>query len=154
MHALFGGLCLARPHTHTLSLSPDYALLERLFERASPAHAPLEHPGSSARMSARPPLTHCSNACSSVRSPAPPPAPRSIRSTLCGQSRVAASPRSYVPGAQRTRSLTRVNDERVREQPSTLSNAGLQVQVCSPGRVARGRPLLKALIASGRSQTS
>ncbi len=25
-------------------LSPDYALLERLFERASPANAPLEHP--------------------------------------------------------------------------------------------------------------
>ena len=44
MHALFGGLCLARPHSLSLSLSPDYALLERLFERASPAHAPLEHP--------------------------------------------------------------------------------------------------------------
>ena len=37
MHAPFGGLCLARPHSLSLSLSPDYALLERLFERASPA---------------------------------------------------------------------------------------------------------------------
>ena len=42
MHALFGGLCLARPHSLSLSLSPDYALLERLFERASPAYALLE----------------------------------------------------------------------------------------------------------------
>ena len=45
-------LACVRPaltHSHSLSLSlslslPDYALLERLFERAaSPAHAPLEH---------------------------------------------------------------------------------------------------------------
>jgi hypothetical protein len=43
MHALFGGLCLARPHSLSLSLSPDYALLERLFERV-PRSPPLEHP--------------------------------------------------------------------------------------------------------------
>ena len=44
MHAPFGGLCLARPHSLSFSPPPDYALLERLFERASRAHAPLEHP--------------------------------------------------------------------------------------------------------------
>ena len=32
MHAPFGGLCLARPHSLSLSFSPDYALLELLFE--------------------------------------------------------------------------------------------------------------------------
>jgi hypothetical protein len=36
--------CVWPALTLSLSLSPDYALLERLFERASPAHAPLEHP--------------------------------------------------------------------------------------------------------------
>ena len=42
MHAPFGGLCLARPHSLSLSFSPDYALLELLFERATPAYALLE----------------------------------------------------------------------------------------------------------------
>jgi hypothetical protein len=38
--------CVWPALTLSLSLSPDYALLERLFERASPlqCNAPLEHP--------------------------------------------------------------------------------------------------------------
>ena len=122
MHALFGGLCLARPHSLSLSLSPDYALLERLFERASPAHAPLEHPGSSARMSARPPLTHCSNACSSVRSPAPPPAPRSI-----SKDSLRPVPRSRVSPVLRHLSIKPEYGNTRRERAGTIERPGVRV---------------------------
>ena len=55
MHAPFGGLCLARPHSLSLSPPPDYALLERLFERASPLTRHLNILFERAT-----PLTHCS----------------------------------------------------------------------------------------------
>ena len=44
MHACAVRWPVSGPPSLSLSLSPDYALLERLFERASPANAPLEHP--------------------------------------------------------------------------------------------------------------
>ena len=88
MHAPFGGLCLARPHSLSLSLSPDYALLERLFERASPAHAPLELPVRARDPRLRPartPVRACARPRLRLRL-----AP--YRRTPCGRCRVAASP--------------------------------------------------------------
>ena len=88
-HALFGGTvaCLARSHSFSL-FPPGYALLERLFERASPAHAPLEHPvrARDPRLrTARTPVRACARPRLRLRL-----AP--YRSTPCGRSRVAASP--------------------------------------------------------------
>ena len=77
--------------TLSLSLSPDYALLERLFERASPAHAPLEHTvrARAPRLrTARTPVRACAHPRLRLRL-----AP--YRRTPCGRCRVAAS-RSYV----------------------------------------------------------
>ena len=98
-HALFGGTvaCLARSHSFSL-FPPGYALLERLFERASPAHAPLEHPVRARDPRLRTARTPVQARCALVRSPAPPPAPRSI-----SKYSLRPEPRSRVTGLTCTR---------------------------------------------------
>ena len=123
MHAPFGGLCLARPHSLSLSLSPDYALLERLFERASPAHAPLEHPvrARDPRLrTARTPVRACARPRLRLRL-----APH--RRTPCGRCRVS-----------------RVNG------PTLTTYVSHQVSLCSPSGhcslyVSSRRPLVAPL---------
>ena len=99
-HALFGGTvaCVWPALTLSLSPPPDYALLERLFERASPAHAPLEHPVRARDPRLRTARTPVRARCALVRSPAPPPAPRSI-----SKYSLRPEPRSRVTGLTCTR---------------------------------------------------
>ena len=86
---LFGGLFLASP----LPLSPDCAPPRTRPVRARvPGLAPPELLFKRAS-----PLTRCLNTCSSARSPAPPPAPRSIsKYSLRPEPRRPASHRSYM----------------------------------------------------------